>query len=84
MDVVGDWDARMNKITLRPDIGVSSENYRKIIGTIAVENLPARHPIKLEDDKKVRLFQKIDLRITYTQPEEVNVIKVLEKTATFD
>ena len=71
-------------IALRPDIGVSSVDYQKIFGATASEDLSARHPIKFENSKRVRLFQKTDLRITYNQPEENDVIRTLEKTAMFD
>src|SRR3989344_4006275 len=38
-------------ITLRPDIGVSSVDYQKIIGETATQDLPARDPIKLDNGK---------------------------------
>src|SRR3989344_514504 len=70
-------------IALRPDVGVSSMQYEDVLGGVAQENLPAKHPIKLKDGE-VRLFHKADLATTYAHPKEQETVTALVQTVNFD
>jgi N,N'-diacetyllegionaminate synthase len=67
----------------RPDVGVSGPNYQKVIGSIAKEDIPAKHPIKLEG-KYVRMFHKSDIKKTYKKESEKHFVHVLSETALFN
>src|SRR3989338_4509236 len=69
-------------IALRPDVGVSSMQYEDVLGAVAQENLPAKHPINIKDGE-ARLFHKEDLARTYTHPKEQETVRALIQTATF-
>jgi sialic acid synthase SpsE len=70
-------------ISLRPDIGVSALELDSVVGSIASEDLPEKHPIKIAGSK-VKLFRKSDIRKTYKAAQDVQFVKTLEVGATFD
>lgn len=70
-------------VALRPDVGISSIYYQNLIGASAQEDLPAKHPLKLED-QSVSLFRKSDIDKVYIDPSEKQFVEILTKTATFE
>ena len=70
-------------ISLRPDIGVSALKFDSVVGSIASEDLPEKHPIKIAGSK-VKLFRKSDIRKTYMAVQDVQFVKTLEVGAAFD
>jgi len=70
-------------ISLRPDIGLSALSLNQVIGAKAEEDLPVKHPIKLEN-RKVRRFRKSDIKKTYRNKEDAQFVKILKETALFD
>lgn len=70
-------------ILLRPDIGISGVEYEKVAGMVAGEDLKARVPLKINNNK-IFQFRKADIAKTYTDPEETHFVKMLEKDALFE
>ncbi len=70
-------------ISLRPDIGVSALKFDSVVGSIAAEDLPEKHPIKIVGSR-VKLFRKSDIRKTYTTAQDAQFVKTLEEGAAFD
>ncbi|HCR52264.1 TPA: hypothetical protein DIV48_01280 [Candidatus Kaiserbacteria bacterium] len=67
---------------LRPDIGISSVDYERVIGTVAGEDLPPMLPLKMQGEAVV-LFHKADIAPTYADPSEAGFVKMLGETALF-
>ncbi len=68
-------------ISLRPDVGISSLKYDRLIGAKATEDLKANMPLFLEGNS-VRQFRKSDIKKFY-QNEDSQFVKILLKTALF-
>jgi len=69
-------------VLLRPDVGISGLQYEEVLGKTAGENLPARLPLKFQNDQVVR-FHISDIKTTYTNPEDAEFARVLEELALF-
>lgn len=70
-------------IALRPDVGISTIDYVKVIGLKAKEDLPKRYSIKLEKGG-VRKFRKSDIQSSYPLEQDKEFIKILSETALFE
>ena len=67
---------------LRPDVGISGIDYESAIGKIAGEDLLAKIPLKIKDNK-VFQFRKEDIFSAYKDPADKAFAETLLRDATF-
>ena len=80
---MGETISKNMLILLRPDVGISGMDYESAVGKIAGENLHARIPLKIKDNK-IFQFRRVDIATTYTDPADAQFTKMLAQYALFE